>query len=335
MPVTQTGQLGVSFQGVQATRIFLNPIFHDENVRNIFMMMPNVVYRKKMIFATALDDYLRQRTGCGFKPLGNFDLNERCVETTMLKGEVEQCFDEFVDTVLMELTRKSVEMGDLSGTTLATILLNRMQQGASRQINKLAFFGDKSTADATQNIVDGLWTVYLPQLVTQNLTPHVDSNSGTALASGEAIDLLDAVFENATNELKAFEMSRRRFYVSNNVFEQLTKDLRDGATGSGAFIQETEDGRVSIRFRGIQVVPFLRWEALAAQYGAGDLVGVTSNFNLVLYTMPENLIIATDRASDMNRIQTWFDMDTETYKARTAFKLGFNYIHPSLMSVAW
>jgi hypothetical protein len=39
--------------------------------------------------------------------------------------------------------------------------------------------------------------------------------------------------------------------------------------------------------------------------------------------------------SDINRIQTWFDMDSEEYRTRQAFQLGFNYVHPSLFSVAY
>ena len=326
----------VNLRGIDATTLFLDPIFMDDMVQDIFRVMPNVVFKQKMLFATGLDDILRQKTGCGFKPVGNMSIYERCVETTLVEANTEQCFDEYFQTSLMELWNKGVNMTNLQGTDLAALWQQRAQLGIQRQINKLAFFGDKSNgADPTINIVDGLWTKYIPELVAQNLVPRIDSNSGTQLGSGEAIELLDAVFEGASNELKAFDLSRRRFFVSNNVFEQLTKDLRDGAIGSGAYITETEDGRTEIRFRGVRVVPMLRWQELAAQYMTGIIPGVGENANLVLYTIPENLVLATDVLASINQFQFWYDeLEEQTYM-KSCFKLGFNYLHPSLMAVAY
>lgn len=335
MPTTVTGQVGVNLQGVQADQIFLKPVFMDEAVQNIMRVMPNVVYRKKMLFAGQLDDILRQKTGCGFKPVGNMTISERCVETTLVKADTEQCFDEYFDTALMELWNKGIDMQNLEGTPLANIWMQRARLGIQRQINKLAFFGDKATADATQNIVDGLWTVYIPQLVSQNLVPRVDSQSGTPLGSGDAIDLLDEVFESASNELKAFDISQRRMIVSNNIFEQLTKDIRDGAANSCCYIEELENGRTMIRFRGVQVIPMLRWQELASQYMTGIIPNVGTDANLVLYTIPQNLILATDQVSAISQMRFWFDELEEKTYMKSCFKLGFNYVHPSLMAVAY
>jgi hypothetical protein len=335
MPSTTVGQISVQLRGVQADRIYLEPIFKDESVMDIFMVMPNVPYRRKMLFAGQLDDFLRQKTGCGFKPIGKLPMTERCVETTMVTGEIEQCFDEFVDTALMELLRKGNEIGDLNGTVLANILMDRMRLGTERQINKLAFFGDKNSADESQNIVDGLWTVYIPQLVAQNQVVRVDSNSGQPLGSGDAIDLLDEVFEAASNELKAFDINQRRLIVSNNVFEQLTKDIRDGAANSCCFVEELENGRTAIRFRGVQVVPMFRWQELASQYMTGIIPNVGNDANLVLYTVPSNLVLATDLINSVTSIDMWHEKLEEKTYARVCFKLGFNYLHPSLMTVAF
>jgi hypothetical protein len=335
MPTTVTGQNVVNLRGIEASTLFLDPIFMDDAVQNIFRVMPNVVHKQKMLFATGLDDFLRQKTGCGFKPVGNMSIYERCIETTLVEGNTEQCFDEYFQTSLMELWSKGVNMTNLQGTDLASIWQQRAQLGVQRQINKLAFFGSKASTDPTVNIVDGLWTEYIPQLVGQNLVPRVNSNSGTALAAGEAIELLDAVFESATNELKAFDMNRRRMFVSNNIFEQLTKDLRDGATGSAAYIQETEGGRTMIRFRGVQVVPMLRWQELAQQYMAALVPGIGENANLVLYTIPENLVLATDVLASINQFRFWYEELEEKTYMKSCFKLGFNYLHPSLMTVAY
>jgi hypothetical protein len=199
----------------------------------------------------------------------------------------------------------------------------------------LAFFGDKATANAAQNIVDGLWTVYLPSLATQNLTPRVNSTSGTALGAGDAITLLDAVFDGATNELDAFDEGDKVIMTTRQVWEQLKKDYRDNVQGSCCFLEQVENGRERLFYNGIEVMKMSRWEGLASQFMGTVLPGVTSNFNLVLYTHRRNLVLGTNMVSDINRIQTWFDMDSEEYRTRQAFQLGFNYVHPSLMSIAY
>ena len=327
---TELGQFNISVQGATANRVYLDPIFKDVQPleADIFQVMPNVVDRRNMVFVGPLDDYLRKRIGCGFDPAGNLNISERQIETYKVKGETQQCWDEFEDTILMEALNKGVDMGDMTGTLMQQIIFNRMTQGAARQVNKLCWFGDRSKADKTINIVDGLWSVHIPKLQANNLIRVVDSNSGTPLGSGGAIDLLDAVLDSATNELKGTAVGDRRLIVSNNVAEQLEKDIRNGVAGDSAFIREVEDGRMEMRFRGVVIVPMLRWQGLYEQY-----LGV-ADANLVLYTVRQNLILATDRLSDVTSIDGWYEKKEEVTYFRTAFKLGFNYIHPKLMVAA-
>jgi hypothetical protein len=336
MPRVDMSQLAVNFTGVQASEIFLDPIFIGSPLSEFFQIMPNIKNgKKKMLFAGAIDNILRQRTGCGFCPVGDLKINERCITTTDVKGETAQCWDEFQDTILLEALNSGIRKADLSGTILQNILLTRLQQGVERQLNLLAFFGDKATANEEQNIVDGLWTVYLPQLVTQGLTPRVNSLSGTALGAGNAIQLLDDVVDSTGNELDTFDASDKVILVTRAVWRQLQKDIRDGADGSTAFSSEVQDSKTMLFFDGIEVVKMSRWEGLAAQYMTNVLPGVTSNFNLVLLTHRRNLVLGTNMEADINTFETWYERKEEEYLTRTAFMLGFNYVHPSLMAVAY
>lgn len=336
MPRVDMSQLAVDFTGVQAGTIFLDPLFIGSPLSEFFQIMPNIKNGKqKMLFAGTIENYLRQRTGCGFNPIGNLKINERCISTTDVKGETAQCWEEFKDSIILEALNDGIRKADLTGTILQNILLTRLQQGAERQINLLAFFGDKATANEEQNIVDGLWTVYLPQLVSQNLTPRINSGSGTALGAGNAIQLLDDVIDSTTNELDTFDASEKVMLVTRAVWRQLQKDLRDGADGSTAFSSEVQNGITRLMFDGIEVVKMSRWEGLAAQYMGGILPGVTANFNLVLLTHRRNLVLGTNVEADINRFETWFERKEEEYLTRTAFMLGFDYVHPSLMAVAY
>ncbi len=45
------------------------------------------------------------------------------------------------------------------------ILMTRMVQALRKQMLKVAFFGNKASVDDAVNITDGMWSVYIPQLV--------------------------------------------------------------------------------------------------------------------------------------------------------------------------
>lgn len=336
MPRTEINQFAVDFRGIEAGNIFVEPTVMDTDLREIFQILPNIKNGKqKMLFAGTLDNYLRERKGCGFTPIGNMNISDRCISTKDVKGEHSQCWDEWKDTIMLEALSSGVRKSDITGTVLQDILIERLQQGAQRQMELLAFFGDEASLNPEQNIVDGLWTVYLQQLVTANITPRINSNSGTALGTGGAIDLLDAVYENATEELDAFDDADKCILVTRKVHDQLRKDLRDGATGSEAFIMETLNGRKMLTFNGIEIKKMTRWDGLAAQYMGTVLPGVTNNFNLVLYTHRRNLVLGTNVESDMNTFESWYERKDDAYCSRIAFELGFNYVHGSLMSVAY
>jgi hypothetical protein len=336
MPSVDMSQINVSFKGVEATSIFLEPLFINSPLSDYFKIMPMIKNgQQKMLFAGTIENYLRQRVGCGFDPQGSLPITERCISIKPVKGETEQCFDEFAYTITDELLNTGVRKGDMQGTQIMNITIERLMQSAIRQLHLLAFFGDTATGNAEQNFADGVWTKIIPQLVTANLMPRVNSVSGTALGAGQAITLFDDVIDAASDELDAFEASSKIFMTTRAVWRQLQKDLRDGADGSSSFSSEVENGKQVIRFDGIEVKKMSRWDNLAATYMGTVLPGITNNFNLLLLTHRDNLVIGTDVEADINRFDMWYNKDEDTTRTRKAFMFGVDYVHPSLMSAAY
>ena len=59
MPRVDMSQLAVNFTGVQASEIFLDPIFIGSPLSEFFQIMPNIKNgKKKMLFAGAIDNFL-------------------------------------------------------------------------------------------------------------------------------------------------------------------------------------------------------------------------------------------------------------------------------------
>ena len=49
------GQFSVNFKGDEANELFLKPVYFDDEITSQFRVMLNVVTKKKMAFAQALE----------------------------------------------------------------------------------------------------------------------------------------------------------------------------------------------------------------------------------------------------------------------------------------
>ena len=94
-------------------------------------------------------------------------------------------WDEFEDTVFEELLKTGTRLPDVSGTLIENLLLTRTQQAIRQDINRLSYFGNQASNDPNYDSLDGFWTVYYPELVTNDLIPRTDTGSGSALAAGD------------------------------------------------------------------------------------------------------------------------------------------------------
>lgn len=61
--MVELNEFNVSYTGVEANTIFMEPIFMDGNVAQEFRVMPNVVTKKKLQFADSLEKILQRHVG--------------------------------------------------------------------------------------------------------------------------------------------------------------------------------------------------------------------------------------------------------------------------------
>lgn len=329
MATVESGQFAINLIGSQAQELLLKPIFFDANVEEIFDTMVLVNKKQNLAYADTMVNLLQNTNTCGWTPKGNFAIFDRCIETELVKANVELCYDEFADTVYKQLMKKGTAMDDLAGTIFMDLLLERMVQGVKKDVLLGAFFGDKASSNTDVNFVDGMWTVYLPQLVGANMIPYINSNSGTPLTAGDGIDLLNAVYDNASNVLQATPEGSKVFLVSANVYRQYLKDLQNGGVSSNMHLELQMNGASALSFNGIEVKPMYDWQGYALAYqGIADA-------NYVLYTERKNLVLGTDINNFQNQFDAWFDKTEDKLKAKIKFYLGFNYKFNELMAVAY
>lgn len=321
-------EFSLNMMGEEANILFTEPIFSDVDLTQNFRVIPNVISKKKIAFAQELEKIVRTYSGCGFMPLGSARLYERWIEVDRAKVDLTICWEEFRDTFYEELLKKGTAIADLTGTVLMNMVETMVRGAIKKDILRLAWFGNKADTDPAYSVTDGLWTVILPAFVTANQTPYYNTSSGSALSSGDGIEILRTLYDNQDVRLKALPKGMKKFYVSTTVADQYRDDLENGG-GADAGITMLQDGSEVLRFRGIEVVEMLSWNEIMASDFA------SANAHLAILTTPQNLVLATDVADAEAQLKIWFNEETEMNNIKARWKMGFNVIHPTLMSVGY
>lgn len=323
----ELGELDVRFVGTEANKIFLEPVFFDESTLDEFRVMGNVVNKKKIGFVRPLENIIRKYTGCGFNPVGSLSIYERDIEVNKMRVDLELCWDEFEDTVFEELLRTGTDIPNVIDTQIGTILLNRAVMGIRRDVPRLLYFGNKASVDPNYDTIDGYWTVHYKNLADQGLIPRTNTGSGTAMANGDGIAMLRAVYDQAPLPLKGLPNSEKVFNVTGSVWMQYQEDIENG--GGGDFgLMTLIDGSPKLYFRGIEVRPQWRWDEIATALG-------TTLPHYIEYTTKMNKVLATDVLDPASELRIWFDDKSEKNYVKARFKMGSNYIHHSLISVGY
>lgn len=325
---TQGGELRVDLQGNEVDRVFFDPVFLEDIETSGYTVMTNVVNKKPIGFVEKMQKILQKNTGCGWNPKGDVSMYERSVEVENIKLNIETCAFNLNNTIWEETKRKGTQAQNTIGTVTSNILLSRARQGVILDVNRLFWFGNKASVDTDYNLLDGMWTVHIPKLVTSGATPYVSSGSGSPLALNDATQILEEMYDEQSIELLGIPDSEKRFKVSRSIYQAYMKDLK--AAGGG-------DAGRSALINGVPVMAFngipLQQEVYWSHYDATDLSN--PNMHRALLTVPSNLVIATDLMSSMNTLEIWYERKEQLVLTRAEFKLGTNFVHPTLMVAAF
>lgn len=317
MPSVKRAELELDLVGAEAQKALLKPIFFDDSLE-LFEVMPMVNSEQKLAYATVMKNVIQRSISCGMRPKGKVDIYERCINTDYLGIYINQCYDEALNLCYQSLLKKGSEISDLTGTFFMEVLVTRAQEAIKKDLEKLAFYGDKTSANEDNNTVDGLW-VYMFDLVAKNLIPYVNTSSGSPLAAGDGIDILQEMYESQSNELKAVNPAEKIFLVSTDLYFQYQKDLREGSINSSAFTGNVQQGGLGTAFESIEVRPMWDWQNYALEYqGQADA-------HQAILTTKDNLVVATDIEDQETMLEVWYDRDSELNKVRAKFRYGFNY----------
>lgn len=318
-------------QGIKANRLLIKPIFEDQlNVMNVFKMYTNIKHGKERIHhLNEMEFNLVEDNGCGFEDTGAMNITDRTLYIYPVKGQLSQCYDEFKCTYLDELLATGLEKADITKSDIQKVVIGQAERALRKTYDRLIWFGNKASANASLNGVNGLWSVAFAEGIAANEIKNVDINSGSVLNAGDGIDILTNVWENSPNQLKAWAINQKAFYVSGSVYEQYMKDTEGQGLTCCVDQQYTNlvNGQQALTFRGIPVIPFYSWDSFY------DAAGQPLQHRVMLTVPTENIVIGTDAASDLNTIESRYIWESQKVKTRIASIFGVDYACESLLSL--
>jgi hypothetical protein len=134
--------------------------------------------------------------------------------------------------------------------------------------------------------------------------------------------------------LKQLPNSEKVFWVTGAVYENLMASYENKSGGTETQFRILTDGTTELRYRGIEVKPLY----IADNYledSNNPWYGALRNF--VIYTTKggskySNLVIGTERSSDLDRIDMFYEQKTKTTFAQHESRFGVQFIHCDLIA---
>ena len=215
-----TDNITASYSGANFAELFLEPIFRDSDLMQ-FRVIPNVKHVMNLYTADALSCIVQKYTACSAADTGEtFKVNDKVITAGRMRVAVSQCQDEFFGTYLEESFRNGINVFNLEGTALMDTILQNVRNGISRDVVRLAWFGDTAEAGASAacyNSTDGWWKLLEADAV-------VNANKVTIPASGafvatDGLTALRAMWAAAPSALQGVATSISRWNNS-HIFQR-------------------------------------------------------------------------------------------------------------------
>lgn len=340
--MTTVDSFNINLQGTQASQLFLDPIFKSDAIDTNFMVMGNVTSgSKKIKYHAIIENILKKYTGCGFQGSAPADFTEKTVYLKTLAADMSYCWSDFADILWQSAYRQgAADWTDLTGTAMQDIFQTLFVNAVTKDINRLAYFGDTTETSASWNALDGVWTKIYPAEVAASRTTKVSFTSAkdtvAELTAGDGISYLQQVYDNQSTALYGVPDAEKVFNVSRGIYDRYRKDLQDknyNVTDNGILIR---NGLQVLTFNGIEVVCQPTWtQDIANAVAAGVDTAVLLGENLIELTTRYNKVLVSNLNGMDYSFRTWFEQKDEKVYIMSRPKIGFDIIHGSLASVAY
>lgn len=332
-----------TYPGILSTEIFFKPTEDSPALADLAIIDQGISFKKQYNVLPGLNKILKPYDGCTPSYTGSAEITNKTLEVKEFSMNLEWCKDDFTgylsgiyNNLAQEMLKSGNASFDLSGTPLVSVISTLIEDATRRDVFRRISFGDTGSASADYDTIDGIWTQLIDNAGTAS-TYCVRKASGTslgtsALSSGEALDVLEKVYSQSTNLLKAVPTNKKAFYVTGSIWDNYYNSLAAvGAVTEQAYTALVK-GMPTLTYKGIPVIPVRIWDTDLADT-SNPLNATTAH--LVLYTTKDNHRIGVEASSDLNKVEGFYSKVDRKYYFTGDMKFGYTYLHCDLQTIAY
>lgn len=313
----------------------------EENVPSLSEM-----YQFKEIKGDKANIYLPQKlrkvlkkyTTCGWAVAGSTaNVNDKTISVEKIKANLEECVDQWDDTIFAELMKTGVARDDISGTLIDQVIKRQTVSAVKSDIHRIIWFAENGDADTDWDMFDGFFTLMNDNSATIGTSCWIDLDAtafetGDALAADGALGIMRQIWGAQDAVLRGMPLADRKFYVTNTFVDNYATTLENQGNIEGQ--RYIQDGIARYYFRGVELIAVPEWDVNLAD--ATNPHNALIGSNLIVYTTKDNLVFGSDVRTGETEFKTRYATDDdETMKITQKFKLGAQIIHYELVCAGY
>lgn len=341
-----------TYPGIFTSDLLYKPSIDTPAISDMFTIDQNIKFQKQYNLVQVLNQILKPYNGCG-PTAGNSNntrdnITSATVTTKEFRMEEAWCKDDFTqqltgvyNNLAQEWLRTGEAQFDPAGTPIDTVIQNVLTDALRRDVfGRLTMAADQSS-NANFNQFSGLWDRLIDSSGSQ--VNYCVIRGGSALGTGtisaaNATAALEACYINAPAILKQ-NLAKATFWVTGSVYDAYINQLIGQGNVSQAQFENTYQGVMGnktwdggVPYKGIIVRPVRYWDS--------SLIDANNPFNatvrhLVLLTVKSNHVAGVENGNDLNKIYSWYENKDSKRYYRADMKLGYNYMHCDLQTIAY
>tara|TARA_R100000781_G_scaffold114974_2_gene88202 strand:- start:1670 stop:2683 length:1014 start_codon:yes stop_codon:yes gene_type:complete len=327
--VAAKGSSFATYSGANLNQLFFEPVFKSDEIMRNYRVIPNVKHKMNVYTSASLKKIVQAYTTCSSSSTSDsFNIEQKTITAGRMRVALEQCSNEFHGTYIEELYKNGVDVRNLEGTMVADAILNRTVSGIGSDVVRLAWGGDGSTSDYDQ--MTGWMKLMGDDTTVETAKRAVTAADSDNPTSAEAIATIRKAFDNAPAALQQVPAGDKKLFVTPKIYNAYLANL-EGTSADLAY-QAQVSGAPRVAFRGVEVVPMYEWDTILADTNPAMFTISATNYTQgVCYCAVENLAIGSDVNDPESSFKIFYDDLEEKMFVRGYFKLGVQFMFPSLV----
>jgi hypothetical protein len=321
--------IAATYGGAQLNELFYEPVFRSDDIMRNYRVIPNVKHKMNVYTSAALTKIVDPYTACSATSGSTqFNIDDKVITAGRCRVALEQCTDEFFGTYIEEMYRNGADVMNIEGTQLADAIVNRAVKGIASDVVRLAWGGDDSTANYQG--VTGWMKLMGDDATVLAARTEYSAVAPTAPTAAESLGVLRKMYDDAPAALQQVPASDKKIFVTPKTYNAYLSNLE--GTSADLAITNQQDGLLVVKFRGVEIVPMYEWDTILADLDpAMFLRGGVNGTEGACYCAVDNLIIGSDVTDPEGSFKVFYDDLEEKMFFRGYYKLGVQFLYPSLV----